>query len=123
MISRNEMIKELKSFCNDRECCCDYDSESICPLIPHEWNCQFHTLSDSELTKEYHYVFGKKVTIPVGATNGDVIKAMFPYVNVKNECAEYYSVNIENLQEDIACNTVGFSKDWWNAPYKVESEE
>lgn len=45
--------------------------------------------------------------IPDNATNGDVIKALFPdagqphFYGVKNGC---------------------FDADWWNAPYKAESE-
>lgn len=53
-------------------------------------------------------------------TNGDMIKAMFPHVEIKDNCDMYYSVNIENLSIDTGLNTVGFRKDWWNAPYKLE---
>lgn len=48
------------------------------------------------------------IEIPEGATNGDMIKAMFP--------------NEEIIESDGACVYVGakmrFDKDWWNAPYK-----
>lgn len=57
-------------------------------------------------------------TIPNNATNGDIIKALFPYVNVKDRSTMYYSVNIEDLSSDEELNTVGFRKDWWNAPWK-----
>lgn len=46
--------------------------------------------------------------IPVNATNGDMIKALFP--------------NEEIVESDGACVYVGvkmrFDKDWWNAPYE-----
>ena len=51
-------------------------------------------------------------------TNGDVIKALFPYITVKDNCQTYYSVDIENISNDEALNTVGIRKEWWNAPYE-----
>ena len=52
----------------------------------------------------------KVLPIPDNATNGDMIKAMFP--------------NEEIIETDGACVYVGvkmrFDKDWWNAPYKRE---
>lgn len=63
------------------------------------------------------------ILIPDNATNGDVIKAMFPYIEIKDNCDMYYSVNIENLSTDKGLNTVGFRKDWWNAPYKELNNE
>ena len=64
------------------------------------------------------YVLSRCIEIPDGATNGNMIKAMFPYIEIKDNCDMYYSVNIENLSTDKGLNTVGFKKDWWNAPYK-----
>lgn len=61
-------------------------------------------------------------TIPNNATNGDIIKALFPYVNVKDSGTIYYSVNIEDLSSDKELNTVGFRKDWWNAPWKEHNK-
>ena len=59
------------------------------------------------------------VVIPDNATNGDVIKALFSHISVKDNCQKYYSVDIENLSKDKSFNTIGFRKDWWNTPYKV----
>ncbi len=57
------------------------------------------------------------IEIPEGATNGDMIKAMFP------ECCS----NMGNLDNRIVVDFMGdlhtFNKDWWNAPYKKEVEE
>jgi len=47
------------------------------------------------------------IPIPDGATNGDMIKAMFP-----NELPTIITSTLwwgDNM---------GFNKDWWNAPYK-----
>ena len=59
-----------------------------------------------------------KAEIPDNATNGDVIKAMFP------NCA--LTCNI--MGEEFICEFNGNKKksiadrEWWNAPYKSESE-
>ena len=61
--------------------------------------------------------------IPDNATNGEVIKAMFPNVSIHyhkaNELVDdYVSVNIKD------CDTQqDYSAEWWNAPYKAESED
>lgn len=55
--------------------------------------------------------------IPDNATNGDVIKAMFPnawrsnYIDSDNKCTLY--IDDYELEVDI---------DWWNAPYKGVEE-
>lgn len=59
------------------------------------------------------------IIIPEDATNGDVIKAMFPkawgsdYIDIFNKFTLYIDDDHE-LEVDI---------DWWNAPYKKEVEE
>ena len=50
--------------------------------------------------------------IPDNATNGDVIKAMFPTADI--------SLN-DSCFEGVV-NKYGFDMKWWNAPYKAESE-
>lgn len=54
-------------------------------------------------------------------TNGDMIKAMFPkawisnYIDFDNKCTLYIDDKMEvDMEVDI---------DWWNAPYKAESED
>lgn len=60
-----------------------------------------------------------EIIIPEDATNGDVIKAMFPkawgsdYIDIFNKFTLYIDDDHE-LEVDI---------DWWNAPYKKEVEE
>ena len=51
------------------------------------------------------------IEIPNGATNGDMIKTMFP------------NIEIEGIGGEIKCiatkgGTSYFALDWWNAPYK-----
>lgn len=53
------------------------------------------------------------IPIPEGATNGDIIKAMFPNMNIQER---------NNVSLDIKGQTIEFTgmalKEWWNAPYK-----
>ena len=60
------------------------------------------------------------VIIPKDATNGDVIKAVFPNSSIHYHKADelvddYVSVNINDcdIQQD-------YSKDWWNLLYRKE---
>ena len=59
--------------------------------------------------------------IPNKATNGDVIKAMFPNATFWNDLYGYgyiYSDESRCLKTYI----MTYNKNWWNAPYKMESE-
>ena len=53
------------------------------------------------------------IPIPENATNGDVIKAMFPSVRV-DDGGEW-----RHIFWDVTAKA-SFSQDWWNAPYKRE---
>ena len=57
------------------------------------------------------------IVAPSGATNGDMIKAMFPNAKIHQSggytgCLFQPSVMLEDTKSD-----------WWNAPYKAESED
>ena len=54
------------------------------------------------------------ISIPDGATNGDMIKAMFPNT-IAYEDGEI--VNVIRLDNELESNV--FYTDWWNAPYSV----
>lgn len=56
--------------------------------------------------------------IPDNATNGDVIKAMFDIKAI--DMSNTYCVRFPKEEEDCPHY---FFKDWWNAPYKAESNE
>ena len=60
------------------------------------------------------------IIIPEGATNGDVIKAMFPNAETWVE----FDSNGDVMRFDIAENSTleCFNLKWWNAPYKTKSE-
>lgn len=54
------------------------------------------------------------IPIPENPTNGDVIKVLFPNAKVV-ETNTVVGIGIDG--------TTTFNKDWWNAPYKAESED
>ena len=57
-------------------------------------------------------------TFPKGATNGDIIKAMFPNIEaneVKTNTGGY--IEVKYLDTTDECDATAFRKDWWNAPY------
>ena len=58
------------------------------------------------------------VPIPDNATNGDVIKAMFPNVEFKND----HQFTVWGYINGGDC-IVKYDIDWWNAPYKKGAEE
>ena len=66
--------------------------------------------------KTYTEIIANGTPIPEGATNGDMIKAMFPLVEVKEKNNGY------EVYFGIGTATQYFNHQWWNAPYKKESE-
>lgn len=66
------------------------------------------------------------VVIPGSVTNGDMIKALFPYIEPKfyTNLSGMYTVDIklnDKVYGDVY-NTPTFSVDWWNAPYEEGKE-
>jgi hypothetical protein len=53
------------------------------------------------------------IVLPEGATNGDMIKAMFPNV----ECKEDILGNVF-IVSDAQLGYIVLRESWWNAPYK-----
>ena len=72
------------------------------------------TIEDRTITGALETISQTLLSIPIpkNATNGDVIKAMFPNISIY-EHGSTYSVN----------NEYNFNSTWWNKPYKAESEE
>ena len=60
----------------------------------------------------------KDIEIPNGATNGDMIKTMFPNIEIEGIGGE-----IKCIATQIGLGTSYFALDWWNAPYKKSGEE
>lgn len=60
------------------------------------------------------------IKMPDDATNGDVIKALFSKIKYYNEDSSCATLKIDMGEHN---EYVDFYEDWWNAPYKAESEE
>jgi len=58
--------------------------------------------------------------IPDNATNGDIIKALFPSA-VYNE-NQYLTVTMDCQVRDTMHFVSQFDLDWWNAPYKEHKD-
>ena len=58
------------------------------------------------------------IEIPNGTTNGDMIKTMFPYIEIEGIGGE-----IKCIAAQIGFGTSYFALDWWNAPYKKCGEK
>ncbi len=85
----NRMIADITYSLNDEEpmCCGNYERETA---------------------EMFLSAFEKATVIPDDATNGDVIKAMFP--------------NVVNSNTNLV-DAFNNAREWWNAPYKKEVEE
>lgn len=59
----------------------------------------------------------RSVELPYNATNGDMIKAMFPSNEIEIEKGIVWVHRFGGNR-----GWQRFLEDWWNAPYKVESE-
>lgn len=95
-----------------------------------EW-LSINPIRTGKMLKAFSELFIKKVNemptinaipIPDNATNGDVIKAMFPSIDFTEMAFTVHattSVTSNGVKGGISYD---FWKDWWNAPYKAESE-
>ena len=69
------------------------------------WLKELKQLREQELCED--------IEIPNGATNGDMIKAMFPNIEIEGIGGEIKCIATKN-------GTSYFALDWWNAPYKKQ---
>ena len=74
-------------------------------------------VSDYQTSMMLYNAIRNGTPIPDNATNGDVIKAMFGVKEV--DMSNTYCVHFPE-EEDYSHY---FFKEWWNALYKVESED
>ena len=56
------------------------------------------------------------IEIPNGTTNGDMIKTIFPNIEIEGIGGEIKCIATKN-------GTSYFALDWWNAPYKKSGEK
>lgn len=83
--------------------------------------CKWHTQGICELTGIESGILAEAVTegklIPENATNGDVIKALFPDIIVE------YGYGLAIGVDFGVGGERDLSRDWWNAPYKAGDTE
>lgn len=93
-----------------------HEMASLADEIKKKSKADFIALCEEESEEEN--IRGFCVEIAGNLTNGDVIKAMFPSMNIQER---------NNITLDIRGKTVEFTgmalREWWNAPYKAESED
>ena len=70
---------------------------------------------NSGLRNTFDTAVSKGLTLPENPTNGDMIRALFP--NNKYVEGEKFVI-IQGVTENIS-----LWNNWWNAPYKLESED
>lgn len=63
---------------------------------------------------DYDIPIHNAIIIPRGATNGDMIKALFPNCVIDEDFGRAVVTNVDGKQY--------WRKNWWNAPYKTKSE-
>lgn len=68
-----------------------------------------------------------EITIPDNPTNGDMVKALFPYIEPEfyKNLSDMHTVDIK-IDDKVygdTYNTHTFSTEWWNAPYKKGAEQ
>lgn len=82
---------------------------------------QYETLSKNylDLKEKYAKLKENAITIPKGATNGDMMKAIFGFEPRKNTCILPLDYCNGNPTECDGCRF----NDWWNAPYEREVEK
>ena len=62
------------------------------------------------------------ITIPKGATNGDMIKKMFPnLICVQENKFTYIYKNKKRFESGVY--SIKISNKWWNAPYEIGEVE
>ena len=66
------------------------------------------------------YIKENYIYIPNNATNGEIIKAVFPKYHYNEIFAD-----VVEMDADLGDNTgftTDFGKEWWNSPYKADKE-
>ena len=81
-----------------------------------EWNGDVHRIIYETSVDKAPTV--NAVVIPDGATNGDMIKAVFP--NTESRLDKNTGITLVRWEDGT---TKCYKTEWWNAQYKAESED
>lgn len=94
--------------------------EVVINIAKHEWEYLNKLVENGDQLGHYERLVVNGTPLPDNATNGDVIKTLFAEYRVVDTLDGFIRIidPIYNLA------TKGrLKKDWWNAPYKAESED
>ena len=64
----------------------------------------------------------KVIKIPENATNGDMIKIMFPNAEIK-EIKGSFNKELLGYRTWLGGRSQDYLLNWWSAPYSLESED
>lgn len=116
-LTRAEMIEELTEHLNHWK---RLLKEGICGKEQGERTIKSleFAIDSLKVDEAYNLMYEKVdfIEIPEGATNGDMIKAMFPNAK-KHESIEYH-----NILFAPSCHLECCNEDWWNSSYRKEQK-
>ena len=89
----------------------DIDTQFTCENCTRYNQCEYYhkRKKDSYICKYFHLF--------ENATNGDVIKSMFPQAFFDDYVNQW-----DEVESVVMNNEIYFDIDWWNAPYKTSQE-
>ena len=91
---------------------CDYNNGWGCDKICSCEGCVHRVITEKSINEA-----PTVLTIPKNPTNGDIIKAMFPDVEVKEKN------NVYEIYFGVGTCIQFFNHQWWNASYKRGEED
>lgn len=89
------------------------------PNLDNPQNVVNGSIASALITKAYK----NGTFIPENATNGDIIKIMFPDVEVTEIKGSFDKDKLLGYRTWLGGRSQDYLLDWWNAPYKKESEK
>jgi len=75
-----------------------------------------------ENISDYDITIHNAIIISKNATNGDIIKAMFPNAEII-EIRGSFNKDLLGYRTWLGGHSQDYFLDWWNTPYSVESKE
>ena len=63
------------------------------------------------------------IEIPNKATNGDIIKMLFPNAEIKESHKDMYGIPHIYMVYKLDIYPTSFTSNFWNAPYKEKTKE
>ena len=72
---------------------------------------------------DYNVPIHKAIIIPENATNGDMIRALFPNAEIEEIRGSFDKEKLLGYRTWLGGRSQDYPLDWWNAPYSPESEE